>query len=93
MAPRKNLFPQNWTLFLYETVTICYFYGMVDRLENRLFSAFNDKVEEQLSKTKSHRAAFEIVNDEFEDKLGIKFYSSHEVFKNAKSRKFKKRNR
>lgn len=64
----------------------------MDRFEQRAYDVFNKKFEEALSQhNNNHRNTFDTINDRIEKETEFRVFNSYESFKNARSRRKKKK--
>ena len=64
---------------------------MGERFEKRLFDVFNAQFEGRLKDVSRHQDAFDQVNNMFEEKIQVRPYSNYESFKNARSKRRRKK--
>lgn len=66
----------------------------MDRVENRLFEAFQKRIDDDLCDTgKSNKEKFHAVNDDFASKVGFQPFKDYQAYRNAKSRNYRKNKR
>lgn len=63
--------------------------------EKRLltFTGFNQAFEEETTRSKTYKEAFQKVEDQVEQTFGIEKYSSYDSFRNSRKKKLKKMRR